>query len=264
MAVLAPPDYPAILTDADWQKKKGIIAKMTGETGIGAQLKKIKTAFDNVDWPKFYAKLVCAKEKGVVTPTHATAAKAEMMKEHKNEVNKVREELIKFDTLGKKVAADFKKNKLIPKSSTEHVELMVKTAEAFKVALKDTGVYVTASIKEFDEEISRLERILEKAKQGIQDCLKNLLLDGAKVKSTPDVATFTGGAKDGFYQRIRGVNAALLSLKDYPELEKFRKETWIKFSQADYLPKSDDQVEEKLKSVLAAAKTLGQLIKDHL
>src|SRR5947208_3122160 len=43
-------DYPKILTDADWQANKGKIAKIAGETGIGALMKKCEAAHKKVEW----------------------------------------------------------------------------------------------------------------------------------------------------------------------------------------------------------------------
>jgi hypothetical protein len=41
---------PKNLTLADWNAKKGIIAKMAGETGIGAELTKLKTEWAKIPW----------------------------------------------------------------------------------------------------------------------------------------------------------------------------------------------------------------------
>lgn len=49
---MAIPDYPTTLTNADWQKKKGVFAKMFGETGIGAALIKAKSVHDGINWQK--------------------------------------------------------------------------------------------------------------------------------------------------------------------------------------------------------------------
>lgn len=47
------PAYPAVLTKANWDKKKGTIAKMAGATGVGAALDALKKAYDAVAWDKF-------------------------------------------------------------------------------------------------------------------------------------------------------------------------------------------------------------------
>jgi hypothetical protein len=43
-------DYPKILTNDDWQKKKGKIAKIAGETGIGALMKKFEAEHKKADF----------------------------------------------------------------------------------------------------------------------------------------------------------------------------------------------------------------------
>jgi hypothetical protein len=39
-----------LLTDAAWQKNKGAYAKMAGETGMGAALARMNSAYKAVDW----------------------------------------------------------------------------------------------------------------------------------------------------------------------------------------------------------------------
>jgi hypothetical protein len=46
------PEYPAGLTKATWDKKKSILAKIGGATGIGEELTKLKRLYDAVDWDK--------------------------------------------------------------------------------------------------------------------------------------------------------------------------------------------------------------------
>ena len=47
------PDYPAILTKTNWDKNKGVVAKMAGATGVGDALSKLEAAYKAVDWKKF-------------------------------------------------------------------------------------------------------------------------------------------------------------------------------------------------------------------
>ena len=51
------------LTNADWQKQKGKIAKIAGSTGVGPALKKVEAAFSKVDFQKFDAKMSCQGKK---------------------------------------------------------------------------------------------------------------------------------------------------------------------------------------------------------
>jgi hypothetical protein len=44
------PEWPDTLTNRDWQKKKGALAKMSGKTDIGATMTDAKDEFDKIDW----------------------------------------------------------------------------------------------------------------------------------------------------------------------------------------------------------------------
>lgn len=47
------PAYPKKLLKSEWDKNKGIIAKMRhGETGVGAAMEKLKAVYDAVGWVK--------------------------------------------------------------------------------------------------------------------------------------------------------------------------------------------------------------------
>ena len=41
MSLFSPPAYPACLAPQYWDRKKGVIAKLAGETGIGVSLTKL-------------------------------------------------------------------------------------------------------------------------------------------------------------------------------------------------------------------------------
>jgi hypothetical protein len=49
--------YPPALTDKDWQKKKGLLAKVKiGETGMGAKLKVMEEGYAKIPWGHFEVK----------------------------------------------------------------------------------------------------------------------------------------------------------------------------------------------------------------
>lgn len=48
----AKPELPKLLTNAGWQKEKGLLGKIQGETGIGAELTKLEGLYKAVDWNK--------------------------------------------------------------------------------------------------------------------------------------------------------------------------------------------------------------------
>ncbi len=127
------PQLPAILTESDWERNKGTIAKMAGETGIGAALKNVKRAYDAVDWKKFDAAIAC---KSADAPSDIDRALTELANEFRGKVEPLRNELAKVHDLGNKVATKFKSNKLIPSSSTEHVTKLAMAAMQLMAQLK--------------------------------------------------------------------------------------------------------------------------------
>lgn len=127
------PQLPAILTESDWDRNKGTIAKMAGETGIGAALKNVKRTFDAVDFKKFDPALAC---KGAIAPSDIDRAVNELANEFRSKVEPLRAELAKTHDLGNQIATKFKSNKLIPSSSTEHVLKLAAAAMQFMAQLK--------------------------------------------------------------------------------------------------------------------------------
>ncbi len=130
------PQLPAILTESDWDRNKGVIAKLAGETGIGAALKNVKRAFDAVDWKKFDPALACA---GAAAPSDVDRALNELASEYRGKVEPLRNELSKVHDLGNQIATKFKSNKLIPASSTEYVTKLASAAMMLMAQLKPLG-----------------------------------------------------------------------------------------------------------------------------
>ncbi len=67
--------YPAILTKAEWDKQKGILAKVKGETGVGAACDKAESAYDGIDWTEFNIEGVLKAGDAVAIREHVNAAK---------------------------------------------------------------------------------------------------------------------------------------------------------------------------------------------
>lgn len=259
MSVIAPIDYPAILTNRDWQKRKGLLAKAGGETGVGAQMDKIQQAFKAVDWTKFYAKTVCTKQNGVVLPSHVAARLKEVASEYGGKVEPLRKEVDKLGKLAGDTAADWKKSKAIPAASAKHAQAVADAASMFHMALKSNGVYFSQVAADFEAERVRLQRNVDIAAQGIKGKIATLKSDAAEVVRNPTVAQFTGSASAGFYQRIRGIGADLAALAEDPRIDAFRT-GWLAFAKAGYLPKSDAEVKPKVKEVLTQVAVLEKLL----
>ena len=133
---------PPILTEADWNKNKGVIAKMAGETGIGAALKKLSDLHKPIDFTKFTA--------GGYGKLHNDKEVDEALKQAKAlyaaKIEPLRKQLFAISALATTVAAKFKANKLIPASSTKHVLDLGKAASDFAVEMKS----MDAEFKSFE------------------------------------------------------------------------------------------------------------------
>ncbi len=136
---------PPVLTEASWNKNKGTIAKMAGETGIGAQMKKVDTAYNKIVWAKFDA---AAIGKTATSAQDVDDAVDAAKKHFTAVVEPLRTELRKLGDLATETEKKFAKNKLIPKSSTQHVGTIAKTAKDFAVELKS-----------FDAEMAAIEKL---------------------------------------------------------------------------------------------------------
>ena len=125
------PEYPKILTKKDWDKNKGVIAKMHGETGIGAKMEAVQKLYDDVDWDAIN---MTGKRKNwtwgqdISQPNWDkvyNAAKAEVA----GNLAKVSKALYELRDLAQEAQAKFKKSKTIPASSTKHVGEIATTAD---------------------------------------------------------------------------------------------------------------------------------------
>lgn len=133
------PDYPKILTKKDWDKNKGVIAKMHGETGIGEKMLECVQAYADVDWDKLnlFAKRMDWK---TVTVKAWKGFVSDAAKEMNGKLNDLKEELFELRDLAKTVQADFKKSKTIPKSSAQHVGDIADEADKFGISINKNTV----------------------------------------------------------------------------------------------------------------------------
>jgi hypothetical protein len=167
---------PAILTEANWNKNKGTFAKMAGETGVGAALKKLTDLYNAIDWAQLeaggYGKLHNNEE------VDAALVKAKAY--YASKVEPVRTQLRAVEKLGNDTAAKFKANKLIPGASTKHVQNLATEADHFAVELKslDTEFKTFEAAKQklaeqIKLQINMMKPSLAKLAEGIKKTLAN-------------------------------------------------------------------------------------------
>lgn len=144
-----PPKLEAILTESDWSKHKGIVAKVVKhDTGIGAKMKEVSTAYGNVDWDKFDADKALDD---AVTPKDVDDAKSAAQQEYKGKVEALRDKVVALRDLADKTAKEWKKSPLVPSKSQKHVEAIKDEANTLWGQLKDNAPYLTEFVQECDK-----------------------------------------------------------------------------------------------------------------
>lgn len=234
------PLYPAHLKNADWQKQKGAFAKMfKGETGIGEAMNKAVAAYDKLDLAKISPK-----------PTYKSAEDlAKAIADSKAELAKteaVRKELYALRDLAKKVGAEFKKNKLIPSSTTAHLEKIARDADQLGVAIKSYDPSKDfAAAKEMMEKMARMaaEAVGKVVKTGIPK------IRGEVAKAKP------GDYPDPLLQAVRAFAAAVPKV---PALKPVAGEWTTMSSKTDF--KDAPAVKKHLEDLEALMKKTEKLV----
>jgi hypothetical protein len=248
---------PKSLTVADWNNKKGVIAKMAGETGIGAALAKLKVVWDKIDWTEIDPDAAVVKNSKTGKMTLELLEKLEpIAKQNITKVEPVRKEFLAVANLTKTIGIKWKASKLIPSSSRKHVEAMNKDANDMYIQLKSIDNDWKVARERVEKEEERLKSI---AMLTVKPYFKSIREFGKAVKEKPTVAQFVGEAKTGFYQNIRGLNAALDRTKR-TDLIAWKDRKWKPLSQAGFVPTSDGQVVAKVNEVLEALDELEKLV----
>ncbi|MEP7357502.1 MAG: hypothetical protein ABI847_09715 [Anaerolineales bacterium] len=131
---MAIPTISPMLTEADWQtsKSKSLVAKLAGETGMGALLRQVKTDYDAVNWTAFDAQRVLLPSITVENSRYAlTLAEAEYQR-----AAPLLKDLRDLETLATATARKFAKNILMPKATYEHVFRIGVTAKQLHAAVE--------------------------------------------------------------------------------------------------------------------------------
>ena len=247
--------YSATLTNKDWQKKKGLLAKGGGETGVGEHMDKLEALFKKIDWNAYNAKLVCDRANGVFTPGQAAVKLKEAGAAFIKEMAPIRVAAQKLRDVAQKTSDEWKKNKLIPSSSTKHAALVAQEADLLFMGLKDNGAFSSEMVTDFEAEKARLQRNVDLAIKGLTGNFTDLQKYAKEVLATPTVASYRGEATKGFHQKVRGTAAALKALSDHEAYKKIEP-TWKTYASDGFPPKEDGQVKVKVLTVLKSLQEL--------
>jgi hypothetical protein len=217
------PVWPAVLTDKDWQKKKGPIAKLATKTGIGTKMTAVQKEFAKIKWEKFEASQIPPNQKHEATILKYRQAAED---HYKTAVEPVRTELLKLADLAGKQALAWKKNRLIPSAVTKHAETV--SAEAKKLAgeIKSNGPFMLDRIPQFNKliEQSKQKAKLEIAK--LEDAITNLEKALGEAARTPTKSFWADDMHNSAHQRCRSMCNAI---RNIPPLHAKYWKTWQPF-----------------------------------
>jgi hypothetical protein len=239
--------YPAELLPAYWDKNKGIVAKMAGETGIGAALKKLKDQHAGIDWSLLmangYGKLHNAAEVDEAEKK-ARAYHQSKVAPYANAARGVRD-------LAQDVAKQFAANKLIPKSSTAVVTTIGKTADVVAVACKS-----------MDEEFKTFGAARDKLKVQIEGQQKLIRPNMAKLK-TGLAECIKDPTKDRWNksvkQQCRSINNGV---QLNPEWKAKFGATWVKYDGETFFNKLKDEAKLQDKPKKQQAEDVVEMCKE--
>lgn len=226
-----PPPIPENLTPKYWDKHKGIIAKMAGETGIGKALTALGELHAKTDWQKFDH---CVPAEGF-SPTSAEAKKH--LDGAKTFVTKDLQLLVKefkaVRDLCQETAKKFKANKLLA-GSAKTVEDMAKTADLWSVGYQGNSYWIEAQYKILEKDleaalfrekqlsgsIDQFFKVVAEIEKGLPE-MKKLALAAAKALETIDVddknyQKFKTTYGDFHSEWVRGLG---VTMKPFPEFK---------------------------------------------
>jgi hypothetical protein len=251
---------PKILTEAEWKSKKGIVAKMAGETGMGAALLKLGKAWGDVKWnlvdPDEGIRLK-AGATGKQTLAAYNLAEPIAFGEF-GDIAKVQTELRAVNKLAGELEIKWKASKVIPSSSRVYVGTMKTESQKLYNELardKITTEWHAAKQRILDKDV-----ILKKqALVVIKPYFASIRQFGQALKQTPTAALYFGKTTTGFHQNIRGLNAALDRSQE-PAWIVWKDEHWKPLAQDKYVPKLDKDVVAKVDHVLEVLTQLEHVI----
>lgn len=230
------PSYPQILVDADWQKHKGVLAKIVkGETGIGARLKK---HYDlHTKDTKWY----------ILDPTMPGGTKPRTREELNKGIAEAKSkggaviEGFRKECLSLKVFLEAEAKKIsspLLKSTKVHIEKMADAALNLATAAKSVDL---SPFDEIAQEIERTEEIGRKMLASwVDSCEKGI----EKVRAKPTMTEYEAS----LHQKVRGLNTALARISDY---QNWGDKNWKALAQDNFRTgKQDGEPIKKLADVV--------------
>lgn len=236
--------YPPILTNGNWQKQKGLIAKVVaGETGIGAALTKLQAGFGAID----QSKLSAAGWGKLHNPEEVDEALKQAKGYYTSKVEPFRKQCFEVASLARKREEEFKKSSKIPASSRKHVGEIAQAASNLGTEFKS----LDKEFAGFETKKKQLEQQIEGQKQLIRPNIGKLENGCKATLANPTGAEWT----KSMTQQCRSIANGI---KVVPEWNKLFWGTWAKL---DGLQVGEAETDANLikAEVQKVQKALGEL-----
>jgi ribosomal protein S17E len=251
--------YPKSLTEKDWGKNKGILAKVFAKpTGITEQLKATKDTFDAVPWDKL--SVDGAMPLG-------QAATLEKLEEVKNTILKDEIAPLKAAYLAMRDLSTFLKDKAsdlgakgtkVPDSTVKHIKEMSSEANKFSYAIAPATIGELV-MKDYQDQKKAIEA-MKTVRLNASKISIGYLASTIKIGSSGSVKTVSD-YENYWKEHVRGLGTGLKPLiPDYPALGPLLKRAATEWSQ-DNKPKRDEDVPRAVTSTLELAKAMAAAIK---
>jgi hypothetical protein len=173
-----PPVYPTELTKTYWDKKKGLLAKMAGKTGVGDIAKKAEDAHKKIVWSVFNI-----TGNGLPTASNPEALaqtkkyQVDCLDTHKKLVMPTIKLVLDLAIAAENAGKAFAKNKLVPKDAVKLAKAVEASARSFADEMSyQTGPYLkkfnddmVAQIKSMTDTIAGYKRVATETKQYMAD-----------------------------------------------------------------------------------------------
>jgi hypothetical protein len=232
------PIWPVVLTDKDWQKKKGTIAKVTAKTGLGTQMIKAYGLFKKINFDKFEAQRAIPLPHDRDIP-NIVKAKQNAMTFYKSQVEPTRNELKKLRDMAKKVSDDWKKSKTIPSSATKAALDVANAADSLSMELLGNSHTMAPRIASFDTMIETKKKAADEEIKKLAVTITNLEKALGEVAKTPTKAFWSAGNTSA-HQRCRSM---CNTIRVVPVLKGKYWKTWQPFGD-EYHKKAPDGPQE--------------------
>jgi hypothetical protein len=247
---------PKVLTAKDWASKKGLFAKMTVDTGIGAALTKMEADYAKIPWDILNPDQALTHSQELQT----TKVLEALMKKAEANVSKVEAfrhaDVVALIKLLEKTETAFKKNRLIPAASAKHVTTMANAAKTWSSELENVHL---AWRTKHGELAAKEDRIRDIALSVLKPYFSRIRDDAKQLKADPRVANYDLRGTVGFHQGVRGLSAAL-ARSNVPALLAWKDQKWNPMAQDAFKPTKDSEVVPKVNQVLGLLAELERMI----